>query len=140
MNSRTMQTDKPLVLKAEIWPAFINRCLFELKQDGGQWTMIFVKDAQEELGDQGGIWHRGLAHSPRLEGFFDLAEEIVRAPTEDKRLILDGVSVSLRLGGKQKVKFRCPLHKSGIKAIMCFFIGELFNYKIFKVPPGLLVN
>jgi hypothetical protein len=107
--------NRKTMLKVDIWPAFLNQCLFELKEDQGNWTFILAKDGRKEMHDPGAIWHRELEASGAAESIIGLAKGIIETPTPDERIILDGVSVRFSLhenGSEREHTFRCPFQGS----------------------------
>lgn len=86
------------MLKVIIWPSFINRCTFEIKESDKGWTFILAKDAYEHYEDKGNIWFSGNPDEEKTAEIIHLATSIINNPTpEPKRLLLDGVQVEILL-------------------------------------------
>lgn len=108
------------MLKVAIWPSFLNKSLFEIKEDDGAWTLLLTKESHEHLQDRGSIWSQRIAAAKATQ-LVTLAQAVFESPYPDNRLILDGVSATLRLRsevGEIKHTFREPLPGSNESAFM----------------------
>ncbi len=114
------------MLKIAIWPSHINASLFEIKEDKGDWTLLFTKEAYSHFKDSGNIWIKKQLDSVAAKKIVSKAREIVIDPQSDSRVILDGVSVNLRLkidNKESSAEFRSPISGSKEQDFMCDLIG-----------------
>lgn len=128
------------MLKVAIWPSHINKSLFELKEHNDEWTLLFTKESCDFLKDTGKIWTKKQLDSVVAKEILSKAKEIIIDPISDLRIILGGVSVSLRLKTNNEEianEFRSPIPGSKEQHFMCDLIGlvkrniddlELQNY------------
>lgn len=110
------------MLKVEIWPAFLNKCLFEIKEVESGYRLFLTKDAVSELKDKGKIWIENIPEGKDAEKALEMAVQILTHPTPDNRILLDGVSASVTLG-EMKGKFRSPAEGTPEQA----FVAQLFS-------------
>ena len=94
------------MIKLEIWPSFINKSLFELKNRDSKWELIVFKDSFEFLNDKGYIWKASNIDSLIVEEIIKLSKEIIDNPPENV-LGIDGVSSKLLFEDKV-IKFWSP--------------------------------
>lgn len=95
------------MLKVEIWPAFLNKCLFEIKEAEAGYQLLLTKDAVAELNDLGNIWIGTIPNRGEAEKALSMAKGILQHPTLDRRILLDGVSVKVNFLG-ESFKFASP--------------------------------
>lgn len=143
------------MLKISIWPSFINKSLFELKNDTGIWTLLITKEAfgEGEFKDSGNIWTNNELDAVLAEQLISNCKEIIINPESDLRVISDGIQVNLRLiedNVELSGEFRTPipgskeqlfvfdlieLTKSSIEDIECLDYLELIEQYFFEVSP-----
>ncbi|MFK7746859.1 MAG: hypothetical protein AB8B65_00575 [Kordia sp.] len=128
------------MLKVTIWPAHINKSLFELKEDTGEWTLLVTKESCSHFKDAGNVWTQKQIDPITSKQIVSKAKKVVIDPTSDERIILGGVSVRIKLkidAKETSTEFRSPISKSKEQCFMRDLIGlvkrnmddlELQNY------------
>lgn len=137
------------MLKIEIWPAFLNKSHVEIKPEGVGYRLWMTKDAVPELDDPGKIWIENIPSTADAERLLGMVQDIIAAPTPDHRILLDGVSVKMKLG-EQSIQFRSPeegtpeqafvaqlfaLVRQAISDLDCIDYLELLGEYFFEEPP-----
>ncbi|MCD6069217.1 MAG: hypothetical protein K0S33_4043 [Bacteroidetes bacterium] len=92
----------------EIFPSFLNSCYLQVEEESGK--ALFQKNQAPVLNDEGESWSFEVEPA-KVSELKELSQRIIAASREDKRLILDGVSLHCTLdlnGVSTHYKFRCP--------------------------------
>jgi|GEM_PF-4623032 len=114
------------MIKIDVWPSFLNRSCFELKQAEGAWELFVAKDAVEGLDDPGMIWHQAGVESSLAEKLVALTEDLVTTPPNQRHLGLDGVSIYIHLlrnGKEESVRVWSPEPESRPGKLMQHLFG-----------------
>lgn len=116
-----------MTLKIEMYPAFMNECLFELKCETNTCRLIVVQSSLPERGLRGAAFNEAIQETETIDDLKEMLFRFVEHPTPKRTVtIADGISFKINYISESRT-FHCHLSSIQDHSIELDFVDLLFQ-------------